>query len=158
MCRQQQVFRNLDEQAISRTLHPAAEPDKCGEQGRCCYMHSVLSPGHQRARIRVSSWLIRIIRLGYAIQRCPPGMQFTSVKIANAHVLRAVIAVLLAKDAIEPVPPVKTKTGFYSPYLIVPKKGGGLWPILDLGVLNRTLYKLPFKMLTQKCIFECIHP
>ncbi|KAL0196760.1 hypothetical protein M9458_005300, partial [Cirrhinus mrigala] len=42
--------------------------------------------------------------------------------------------------------------GFYSPYFIVPKKKGGLLPILDLRVLNRSLYKMPFKMLTPKRI------
>ncbi len=57
-----------------------------------------------------SRWLIRTIRLGYAIQfaRHPPrfrGVHFTSVKAVDTHVLRAEIAVLLAKDAIELVPP-----------------------------------------------------
>ncbi len=33
---------------------------------------------------------------------------------------------------------------FYSTYFIVPKKGGGLRPILDLRVLNQALNKLPF--------------
>ncbi len=110
-----------------------------------------------------SHWLIRTIRLGYAIQfaRRPPkfrGIHFTSVKAVDAHVLRAEIVVLLAKDAIEPVPPADMRSGFYSPYFIVPKKSGGLRPILDLRVLNRSLHKLPFKMLTQKRIFECIRP
>ncbi len=50
------------------------------------------------------------------------------------------------------------RSGFYSPYFIVPKKSGGLRPILDLRVLNRSLHKLPFKMLTQKRIFECVRP
>ncbi len=110
-----------------------------------------------------SRWLIRTIRLGYAIQfaRRPPkfrGIHFTSVKAVDTHVLRAEIVVLLAKDAIEPVPPADMRSGFYSPYFIVPKKSGGLRPILDLWVLNRSLHKLPFKMLTQKRIFECIRP
>ncbi len=111
-----------------------------------------------------SCWLRRTIRLGYAIQfaRRPPkfrGIHFTSVKAVDAPALRAEIAVLLAKDAIEPVPPADMRTGFYSPYFIVPKKkGGGLRPILDLCVLNRALHKLPFKMLTQKRIFGCIRP
>ncbi len=64
----------------------------------------------------------------------------------------------MAKDAIELVPPADMRSGFYSPYFIVPKKSGGLRPILDLRVLNRSLHKLPFKMLTQKRIFECIRP
>ncbi len=110
-----------------------------------------------------SRWLLRTIRLGYAIQfaRRPPkfrGIRFTSVKPADAPVLRAEIAVLLAKDAIEPVPPADMRSGLFSPYFIVPKKGGGLRPILDLRVLNRALHKLPFKMLTQKRIFGCVHP
>ncbi len=108
-----------------------------------------------------SRWLLRTIRLGYAIQfaRRPPkfrGIRFTSVKPADAPVLRAEIAVLLAKDAIEPVPPADMRSGLFSPYFIVHKKGGGLRPILDLRVLNRALHKLPFKMLTQKRIFGCV--
>ncbi len=50
------------------------------------------------------------------------------------------------------------RSGLFSPYFIVPKKGGGLRPILDLRVLNRALHKLPFKMLTQKRIFGCVRP
>ncbi len=108
-----------------------------------------------------SRWLLRTIRLGYAIQfaRRPTkfrGIRFTSVKPADAPVLRAEIAVLLAKDAIELVPPADMRSGLFSPYFIVPKKGGGLRPILDLRVLNRALHKLPFKMLTQKRIFGCV--
>ncbi len=60
------------------------------------------------------------------------GIRFTSVKAVDAPVLPAEIAVLLAKDAIEPVPPADMRSGFYSPYFIVPKERGGLRPILDL--------------------------
>ncbi len=111
----------------------------------------------------LSRWLTRTIRLGYAIQfaRRPPkfnGVLETSVAFRNAPVLREEIAVLLAKDAIEPVPPAEMRQGFYSPYFIVPKKGGGLRPILDLRVLNRALHKLPFKMLMHRCMIKCIQP
>ncbi len=110
-----------------------------------------------------SRWLLRTIRLGYAIQfaRRPPkfrGVHFTSVKAVDTPVLCAEIAVLLAKDAIEPVPPADMRSGFYSPYFIVPKKSSGLRPILDLRVLNRALHKLPFKMMTRKRIFWCVRP
>ncbi|KAI2654804.1 Transposon Ty3-G Gag-Pol polyprotein [Labeo rohita] len=103
-----------------------------------------------------SRWLLRTIRLGYAIQfaRRPPkfrGVLTTSVQGPNTAVLRAEIAVLLAKGAIETVPSAEMKKGF-----IVPKKGGGLRPILDLRVLNRALLKLPFKMLTLKHILTCV--
>ncbi len=110
-----------------------------------------------------SCWLTRKIRLGYAIQfaRRPPkfrGVLETAVAAQNAPVLREEIAVLLAKDAIEPVPPAEMRQGFYSPYFIVPKKGGGLRPILDLRVLNRALHRLPFKMLTHRRMIKCIQP
>ncbi len=55
-------------------------------------------------------------------------------------------------------PPAEMRQGFYSPYFIVPKKGGGLRPILDLRVLNRALHKLPFKMLTHRRMIKCIQP
>ncbi len=71
---------------------------------------------------------------------------------------RAQFNILQFKDAIELVPPAKMRQGFYSPYFIVPKKGGGLRPILDLRVLNRALHKLPFKMLTHRCMIKCIQP
>ncbi len=108
----------------------------------------------------LSRWLTRTIRLGYAIQfaRRPPkfnGVFETSVAVRNAPVLREEIAVLLAKDAIEPVPTAEMRQGFYSPYFIVPKKGGGLRPIL---VLNQALRKLPFKMLTHRRMIKCIQP
>ncbi len=111
----------------------------------------------------LSRWLTCTIRLGYAIQfaRRPPkfnGVLETSVAVRNAPVLREEIAVLLAKDAIEPVPPAERRQGFYSPYFIVPKKRGGLRPILDLRVLNRALHKLPFKMRTRRRIIKCIQP
>lgn len=85
----------------------------------------------------LSRWLIRTIILDYAIQfaRCLPcfnGVLFTSVAGKGTPFLHAEIAVLLVKDAKEIVPPAEMEKGFYSPYFIVPKKGGGLRPFLDL--------------------------
>ncbi len=106
-----------------------------------------------------SRWLLWAIWLGYAIQfaRHPPkfsGIHLTSVKAADAHVLCGEIAVLLAKDMIELVPPANMKTGFYRPYFIVPKKGGGLRPILDLHILNQALHKLPSSSSSSRFIFH----
>ncbi len=69
-----------------------------------------------------SRWLLRTIRLGYAIQfaRRPPkyrGIHSTTVRAADAPILRAEIAVLLAKDAIEPVPPADMRIGVLQPLL-----------------------------------------
>lgn len=67
------------------------------------------------------------------------------------------IAVLLAKDTIEPVPPAEIKSGLYSPYFIVPNKSGGLRPILDLRTESRIhrihIHRMLFKMFTQRSIF-----
>ncbi len=84
----------------------------------------------------LSRWLTRTIRLGYVIQfaRRPPkfnGVLETSVAVRNAPVLREEIAVLLAKDAIEPVPPAEMRQGFYSPYFIVPIERW--WPSANPG-------------------------
>ncbi len=151
---------------------PSSSPlhrSRLRQSGTSCPGVQLLPPPGRRPRSRAaasrrtSRCLLHTIRLGYAIQfaRRPPkyrGIHFTTVRAADAPILRAEIAVLLAKDAIEPVPPADMRSGFYSPYFIVPKKGGGLRPILDLRVLNRALHRLPFKMLTPKRIFGCVRP
>ncbi len=101
---------------------------------------------------RPSRWLLRTIRLGYAIQfaQRPPkfrGIRFTSVLNKDAPVLRAEVAVL-AKDAIEPVPPAEINQGSTAPTSSYPRKAVG-YDQLDLRILNRALHKLPFRMLTQ---------
>ncbi len=57
------------------------------------------------------------------------------------------VKALLEKGAIEYVPHSNRENGFYSRYFIVPKKHGGLRPILDLRVLNDSVMQLKFKML-----------
>ena len=61
--------------------------------------------------------------------------------------LRQQVLTLLEKRAIEPVDPLSQDSGFYSTYFIIPKKGGGLHPILDLRPLNKHLRVLKFCML-----------
>ncbi|XDV29341.1 hypothetical protein PO909_032478 [Leuciscus waleckii] len=126
----------------------AAPPYVCGAIGPACTVYGSLASASQPVSLAhpyYQTWLCDSVR------PVSPSLQGRSV-------LRAEIAILLTKDAIEPVPPADMKTGFYSPYFIVPKKGGGLRPILDLRVLNRSLHRLSFKMLTQKRIFKCIRP
>ncbi|CAM4729294.1 unnamed protein product [Leuciscus chuanchicus] len=67
-------------------------------------------------------------------------------------VMEQEVNTLLEKGAIEYVPPSNRETGFYSRYFIVPKKDGGLRPILDLRVLNESVIHLKFKMLTLRQI------
>ncbi len=106
-----------------------------------------------------SRWLLRTIRLGYAIQfaRRPPkfrGIRFTSVKPADAPVLRAEIAVLLAKDAIEPVPPADMRSGVVQPLLHCAQERW--WVTTDLG--SASFEPCTSVMLTQKRIFGCVRP
>ncbi|KAL0147865.1 hypothetical protein M9458_056824 [Cirrhinus mrigala] len=68
------------------------------------------------------------------------------------------VLILLEKGAIEVVHPAQSESGFYSRYFLVPKKDGGLRPILDLRHLNRALMKRPFKMLTLKQILSHVRP
>ncbi len=54
------------------------------------------------------------------------------------------------------VPPLDRESGFYSRYFVVPKKDGGLRPILDLWLLNCSVGRLKFKMLTVKQVVSHI--
>ncbi len=103
----------------------------------------------------MSDWVLGIIKRGYTLQfaRRPQryrGVVSTSVQSSTAHVLRAELMSLLANGAVEMVPPAQSESGFYSRYFLVPKKDGGLRPILDLRHLNRALMKRPFRRITLK--------
>ncbi len=109
----------------------------------------------------VSEWVMGIIKQGYSLQfaRRPPrfsGVVSTSVQGENARVLRSEVMTLLEKGAIEMVSPALSESGFYSRYFLVPKKDGGLRPILDLRRLNHALMRRPFRMITLKQILSQI--
>ncbi|KAI2657541.1 hypothetical protein H4Q32_008891 [Labeo rohita] len=101
----------------------------------------------------VSAWVLRTVKRGYHIQfgaPLPPfnGVFPTVVSPEQGLVMEQEVGTLLRKEAIEVVPPQDRESGFYSRYFIVPKKDGGLRPILDLRLLNRSVMRLKFKMLT----------
>ncbi len=108
----------------------------------------------------VSLWVLRIIRTGYTLQfgKNPPrfdGVHLTVVNSASkASVLQQELSSLLQKGAIEEVPQSEVERGFFSRYFLVPKRDGGLRPILDLRHLNLSLYKGKFKMLTMRTIMS----
>ncbi|XP_033996615.1 LOW QUALITY PROTEIN: uncharacterized protein LOC117490940 [Trematomus bernacchii] len=64
---------------------------------------------------------------------------------------------LLLKEAISRVPQGEENQGYYSRYFLVPKKTGGMRPILDLSVFNKVIMKRPFHMLTIRQVLECVH-
>ncbi len=103
------------------------------------------------------------VRRGYTFQftRRPPcfrGVLATTVRSENAQVLRAEVMNLLEKGTIEIVPPAQSESGFYSSYILVPKKDSSLRPILDLRLLNYALMKRSFRMITLKQILLQICP
>ncbi len=65
---------------------------------------------------------------------------------------------LLGEGAIEQVSASRRDGCFVQPLFGVPKREGGLCPILDLGPINRALGKRPFGMLTLKQILAQIRP
>ncbi|XP_014834349.1 PREDICTED: uncharacterized protein LOC106912030, partial [Poecilia mexicana] len=77
---------------------------------------------------------------------------------AKAQALSHEIDALLAKGAILPVDPLQDPGGFYSKYFLVPKKTGGLRPILDLRGLNVFLKTIPFHMLSVRDVLQTISP
>ncbi|KAI2646546.1 Transposon Ty3-G Gag-Pol polyprotein [Labeo rohita] len=109
----------------------------------------------------VSAWVLHTVERGYRIQFGAPPPPFngvfpTLVGPEQGLVMEQEVATLLRKEAIEVVPPHVRESGFYSRYFIVPKKDGGLRPILDLRVLNRSVKRLKFRMLTIKQVVSQI--
>ncbi len=109
----------------------------------------------------VSRWVLQTVEKGYRIQfSAPPppfkGLFLTCVSPEQALVLEQIVSSLLRKEAIEVVPPLDRESGFYSRYFAVPKKDGGLRPILDLQLLNRSVRCLKFRMLTVKQVVSQI--
>ena len=107
-------------------------------------------------------WVRKTILTGYTLQfrlKPPPfrGVVVTVVKdVVQSSALNVEIQALLRKRAIQLVDPALTDQGFYSKYFLVPKKDGGLRPILDLRVLNKYLRVLSFKMLTHRHIVQSV--
>ncbi len=86
------------------------------------------------------------------------GVLATAVRSEDTQVLCTEVMNLLEKRAKEIVPPAQSESGFYSCYFLVPKKDGGLRPILDLRLLNYALMKRSFRMITLKPILSQICP
>lgn len=98
---------------------------------------------------------------GYTLQffHRPPSFNsvlISSVREQNASVFQEEIHNLFAKCSVETVPLIDHKSTFYSLYFLVPKKDGGLHPILDLRPLNRTLSKRSLKMIMLRQILSHI--
>ncbi len=100
--------------------------------------------------LNVSQWVPHTVESGYKIQfgSRPPlfnGAYPTLVVPEQALVMEQEVDILLRKEVIMVVPPCDRESGFYSRWAY-----GGLHPILDLRLLNHSVMRLKFKMLTIK--------
>ncbi len=92
----------------------------------------------------ISDWILQTIEKGY--QYSPGVFSPRWSPAGSGNGTRSESSV--REGPIEYVPHSNRETGLYSWYFIVPKKDGGLRPILDLRVLNDSVMQLKFKMLT----------
>ncbi len=77
----------------------------------------------------VSNWVLGIIKQGYTLQtRLYTSEVIVSILVqrSNAHILCAEVRSFLAKGAVEAVSPAQSDSGFYSRYLLGPKKDGSI--------------------------------
>ncbi|XP_030584735.1 uncharacterized protein LOC115779969 [Archocentrus centrarchus] len=114
------------------------------------------------AELTTSSWVLKTVSRGYRLQFAvtPPrflGIIHSQARGESARILQEEIHSLLEKRAICIVPPDQSRSGFYSRYFLVPKRGGrGLRPILDLRALNEFLRKYKFRMLTHASLVRLV--
>lgn len=105
----------------------------------------------------------RLIGRGYTLQfaSSPPRfhgiLETTLSSREQCLALQSELEELLVKNAISRVPQGEENQGFYSRYFLVPKKTGGMRPILDLSLFNRSIMERPFHMLTIRQVLECVH-
>ncbi len=90
----------------------------------------------------VSQWVLHTVERGYKIQfgSRPPLFNRvfpTLVGPEQALVMEQEVDTLLRKEATK-WSLIATESGFHSRYFIIPKKDGGLHPILDLRLLNHS--------------------
>ncbi len=110
-----------------------------------------LSAHAESCACAVHPWVLSSIMRGYCVQFAVKPPVFNSVlKSAaegeSAQVLEEEIASLLKKRAVRVVLLEDSHHVFYSWYFVIPKRGGGLRPILDLRLLKKHHSKYKFKM------------
>jgi hypothetical protein len=88
-----------------------------------------------------------------------PGLRFESPsQRKNDHFMNEEVEALLAKGAIEEVP-LSPPLSYISPIFLIPKKDGGMRPILNLKKLNATHLDTPcFRMETVEDVRHALRP
>lgn len=151
---------NLNQGPSSGSVPPPLQLPSPPEEGAVAPLYSRAERWQAAA---VHPWVLKTVLRGYRLQFAsrPPKFNGVLVSVASgdsAQVLEGEISSLLSKGAIRVVPEGEIQEGFYSRYFTVPKRGGGLRPILDLRVLNSYLRKYKFRMLTLTVLSRAIRP
>ena len=103
-------------------------------------------------------WVLEIIEKGLTIdlESAPPfrGLVATRPPAHAVSFMAEEVQALLQKKVIVPVPSSQARDGYYSTYFLVPKKDGGMRPILNLKAFNRVVRKTTFRMETLRSILS----
>nr|XP_016848480.1 PREDICTED: epithelial chloride channel protein-like [Anolis carolinensis] len=123
----------------------------------CLFTDGLAPFYHQWESITSDAWVLRIVQEDYALEfeELPPTGQ---VLLTNpSPEILAEIDSLLAKGAIRLSPSEQDPRSFFSRYFTVPKRGGGLCPILDLRALNLFVRPTKFRMVSIASILPMLH-
>jgi hypothetical protein len=120
---------------------------------------------HHWEKFTTHVWVLSVIQgeLDLVFQERPPlsdspiPMSQTSDK-EKFRLLSEEVRSLLLKRVIEEIPLTQLIPGFYSRLFLIPKKTGGMRPVIDLSILNRYISVPHFKMETTRSIRACILP
>ncbi|XP_047205469.1 uncharacterized protein LOC124857922 [Girardinichthys multiradiatus] len=151
---QQAVF-SLEEADLGRAqLAVVAEQQIPQPVLRSVYTEAPLGPLANNTQLwracGASDWVIKTVSKGYRLQfvTAPPrfkGIVQSYARGESTRVLQEEIISLQHK-----------RDGFYCRYFLVPKRGGGLRPILDLRALNTYLRRYSFRMLTHAALIKFV--
>ena len=113
-------------------------------------------------QVTTDKWVLEVVDRGLAIDllETPPfqGILFTRSSRLGSETMNQEIEALLEKQVIVPLSLSQAREGFYSTYFTVPKKDGGLRPILNLKRFNNFVRVLSFRMETLRTIISVVRP
>ena len=102
-------------------------------------------------------WVLSVIQRGYVFPlKYQPRLTGKRITRLSVSELCKEVEGLFTKCAVEPVPQDQLGMGFYSTYFVVPKKDGGLRPILNLKPFNKSLHRVRFKMETLRTVIAVV--
>ncbi|XP_053161469.1 uncharacterized protein LOC128349360 [Hemicordylus capensis] len=107
--------------------------------------------------ITSDQWVLSIVAMGYVME-FKEHLPFLAMRYTpESPVLWEEVQKLLLKEAISPVQGALSQTGFYSRYFLIPKRDGGIRPIMDLHGLNQYIEVRKFRMTTLQAILLFLH-